>query len=529
VRLLSLGNAGGLGQRFNGRVHLCRLAFRWEGLSARVFLLEQTMKRLKLYDSLTRSVRDFEPLGSGPVGLYSCGPTVYARQHLGNMRPYVFADLLRRALLSAGYEVRHVVNITDVGHLTSDADDGADKVELAAARSHTPALAITAHFTALFQADLQKLGVLPADVWAQASQHVPEQIAMIQRLEARELTYRTSDGVYFDTSRAPHYGELSGLRASAAHSRVAEHSAKRNAADFALWKFSPATGPRRQLEWASPWGVGFPGWHIECSAMASRYLGSQFEIHTGGIDHVAVHHTNEIVQAEHALGVRPWVKYWMHGAWLTMEGAKIAKSSGLAPNLDDLAAVGIEPAAFRYYLMTAHYRSTLDLSLEALRAADAAFERLNQFINRHGSDAPQTSAVGPASNATPANDEAAQIDALRVWREQFYDALYDDLDAPRAIAVLWCVFADSSLPQSERGRLIAELGAVLGLGWRAPRTSERAIDPEITALVAARENARKSRDFARADALRAELMTRGFTVEDGPAGPVLSSTRAAAP
>ena len=468
--------------------------------------------KLKLYDSLTRSVRAFEPLGSGPVGIYSCGPTVYARQHLGNMRPYVFADLLRRTLLSAGYAVRHVVNITDVGHLTSDADDGADKVELAAARAHTPALAITEHYTELFQADLRRLGVLPADVWAKASAHVPEQIAMIEQLEARGFVYRTSDGMYFDTSRAPHYGELSGLRASAAHSRVAERSAKRNAADFALWKFSPTSGPKRQLEWQSPWGIGFPGWHIECSAMASQYLGSQFEIHTGGIDHVAVHHTNEIVQAEHALGVRPWVKYWMHGAWLTMEGAKIAKSSGLAPNLDDLAAIGVGPAAFRYYLMTAHYRSPLDLSLEALRAADTAFERLSYFVARN---------AGPAAGTA----KAPLNDALITWQRQFYDAIYEDLDAPRALAVLWCVLADASLPASDRAALIAELGGVLGLDWKQPAVEEQTFTPDVARLLAEREQARQHREFSRADALRAELAQRGFTVEDSPAGPVLTRAR----
>ena len=519
MRLLSLVDAGGLGQRFFAdRVHLCRLAFRQEGSGARCSLLEKPMTRiemnpsqkprLKLYNSLTRALETFEPSGPGPVGIYSCGPTVYARQHLGNMRPYVFADLLRRTLVSAGYAVRHVINITDVGHLTSDADDGADKVELAAARAHTPAQAITEHFTSLFQADLQRLGVLAPDVWAKASEHVPQQIAMIEELEARGFVYRTRDGLYFDTSRAPHYGELSGLRASAAHSRVGEHAEKRNAADFALWKFSPESGPKRQLEWPSPWGTGFPGWHIECSAMASHYLGAQFAIHTGGIDHVAVHHTNEIAQAEHALGVRPWVQYWMHGAWLTMEGAKIAKSAGLAPNLDDLSAIEIEPATFRYYLMTAHYRSALDLSLEALRAADTALERLSQFVR-------QNLPRDASSNATLHGNSAH-----RAWREQFYAALYDDLDAPRALAVLWCILADLSLAASERAALLTELGGVLGLVWKPERTA-RLADPTALRLLDEREQARRARDFSRADALRAELAARGFAVEDGPTGPLL--------
>jgi len=465
------------------------------------------MVELKLYDSLSRSVQPFTPLRSGRVGIYSCGPTVYARQHLGNMRPYVFADLLRRTLHSAGHEVRHVINITDVGHLTSDADEGADKVELAAARANTSAHTISELYTSLFQADLDRLGVLTPHVWAKASAHIPEQIEMIQKLEARGFCYRASDALYFDASRAPHYGELSGLRASAQHSRVSAKSEKRNAADFALWKFSPPSGAKRQLEWPSPWGVGFPGWHIECSAMASKYLGDQFEIHTGGIDHIAVHHTNEIAQAEHALDIRPWVKYWMHGAWLTMEGAKIAKSAGLAPNLDDLAAIGVGPSAFRYYLMTAHYRSALDLSLEALRAAQIGFERLSQFVTRHVTiDASPSATEGHAT-----------------WRAQFFAALYDDLDAPRAIAVLWCVLADASLALGERARLIAELGGVLGLAWHTTRAAQPS--PDVLHLLAQRESARAIRDFRAADALRAELSKRGFTIEDSPGGPQLHRAR----
>jgi cysteinyl-tRNA synthetase len=476
---------------------------------ARVFVTAgTTMVDLKLYDSLSRSVRVFAPLRTGPVGIYSCGPTVYARQHLGNMRPYVFADLLKRTLISAGYTVKHVINITDVGHLTSDADEGPDKVELAANRANTSALAITELYTALFRTDLERLGVLPPDVWAKASAHIPEQIAMIEQLEARGFTYRTTDGVYFDSSRAPHYGELSGLRASAEHSRVsAGQNGKRNLADFALWKFSASGEPRRQLEWPSPWGTGFPGWHIECSAMASKYLGDQFEIHTGGIDHIAVHHSNEIVQAEHALGVRPWVKYWMHGAWLTMEGAKIAKSAGLAPNLDDLQAMGVSPAAFRYYFMTAHYRSALDLSLEALRAAETGFERLSYFVQQHAAE--------PSVGSTDLEEAE--------WRRQFHDALYDDLDAPRALAVLWCILADASLVTGARARLITELGGVLGLSWKRNRAVEAC--PEAQQLLDARKRARAERDFAKADALRAELASRGFAIEDSPEGPRLRRAR----
>jgi len=461
------------------------------------------MTTVRLYDSLSRSIQDFRPISSGPVGIYSCGPTVYARQHLGNLRPYVFADLLRRTLEAAGYSVRHVINITDVGHLTSDADEGADKVELAAERARTSALTITEYFTDLFRTDLERLGTRPPEHWAKASEHVPEQIQLILRLEAQGFSYLTSDGVYFDTSRAPHYGELSGLRASAEHSRVSAQGEKRNAADFALWKFSPSSGPRRQLEWPSPWGVGFPGWHIECSAMANKYLGAQFEIHTGGVDHVAVHHTNEIAQSEHALGVRPWVKYWMHGAWLTLDGAKIAKSSGNAPDLDDLIAAGLSAAGYRYYLLTAHYRAHLDLTLDGLRAAETAFGRLSNFVTRHRE--PHT----PTANAT------------RQWRQLFYEALYDDLDAPRALSVLWSIFADASLEPRTRATLIGDLGAILGLRWQPTDQTTATLDLALTQLVEAREAARIARDFAAADALRARLLSHGYSIEDAAEGPIV--------
>ena len=474
------------------------------------------MKTVRLYDSLSRSIRVFTPLGTGPVGIYSCGPTVYARQHLGNLRPYVFADLLRRTLESAGYAVRHVINITDVGHLTSDADDGGDKVELAAARARTSALVITEHFTQLFQTDLQRMNTRPPEHWARASEHVPEQIALIEQLARRGFTYITSDGLYFDTARAPHYGELSGLRASARHSRVRVNSGKRNAADFALWKFSPAAGPRRQLEWPSPWGIGFPGWHIECSAMASKYLGAQFEIHTGGVDHVAVHHSNEIVQSEHALGVRPWVQYWMHGAWLTLDGAKIAKSAGNAPDLDDLIAAGVSASAYRYYLMTAHYRAPLDLSLEGLHAASTAFARLTAFVLRQRDD-----------TATPF--DASSRAASDEWRALFFAALYDDLDAPRALSVLWSIFADTSLAPALRAELIAQLGDVIGLRLVSEDTQTTQLALEIAGLVEERERARAARDFARADELRHELLARGVVIEDSPNGPVTRRAARAQP
>jgi cysteinyl-tRNA synthetase len=459
---------------------------------------------LRLYNTLTRSIEPFRPRTPGVARVYSCGPTVYSRQHLGNMRPYVLADLLTRVLRLDGLSVEHVINITDVGHLTDDADAGDDKIELAARTSGSSALEVARVWTELFKRDLGLLNVREPSVWAHATQHIAEQIAMIQTLEQKGFTYVTPDGVYFDTARDPGYGRLSRLQASAEHARVEPGLAKRRPADFALWKLSPSGGPRRQLEWPSPWGLGFPGWHIECSAMATKHLGPQIDIHTGGIDHVAVHHTNEIAQAENALEARPWVQIWMHGAWLLFDGEKISKSrtERSAPNLDDLSRLGVTPAGFRYYLYTAHYRSPLSLSGEALRGAETARRRLRAMVRAGGSEA-------DAAGWQPSG-------RLATLRDEFFAALHDDLDAPRAVAVLWQI-ADQPDPLAHRARLLRELGDAIGLSLDepAPQLHDHAL---IETLFERRNAARAARDFALADAMRAELASHGVIIEDSPSG-----------
>lgn len=463
------------------------------------------MTELRLYNTLTRSIEPFSPRTPGSASVYSCGPTVYSRQHLGNMRPYVLADLLTRVLRLEGLAVRHVINITDVGHLTDDADQGDDKLELAAQRSGESALEVARVWTELFKRDLSLLNVREPSVWARATDHIREQIEMIQTLEQKGFTYATSDGIYFDTARDPGYGALSRLKASSEHARVANDASKRNPADFALWKFSPAQGPKRQLEWPSPWGVGFPGWHIECSAMATKHLGPRIDIHTGGVDHVAVHHTNEIAQAENALGERPWVQVWMHGAWLLFDGQKISKSRShetAPPNLDDLTQLGVTPAGFRYYLYTAHYRSPLALSGEALRGAEAARRRLRALVRAGSSEA-----GGELSGLSR---------RLETLREQFRDALRDDLDAPRALSTLWQI-AEQRDPLPHRAHLIRELGDSIGLTLTGPAQVVED-DAQVEALVARRDAARRDRDFALSDALRAELVAKGVVLEDSPSG-----------
>jgi cysteinyl-tRNA synthetase len=470
------------------------------------------MREIRLYNTLHRSLERFSPIDPGCVRVYSCGPTVYSRQHLGNLRTYVFADLLRRVLTHFGYPVRHVINITDVGHLSDDADQGEDKMERAARGSAQSTSVIAEQVMAWFRQDLGKLGVLEPHVWCKASEHISQQIELIQKLEARGFTYRLGDGIYFDTARDPDYGKLSGLAASRIHARVSAALDKRNPADFALWKLSDPSGPKRQLEWPSPWGVGFPGWHIECSAMATHYLGCQFDIHTGGVDHIAVHHTNEIAQAENALGQRPWVRFWLHGAWLLGSGQKIAKSSGHAPSLDDLAALGIEPQAFRYYLLTAHYRAQLNLSLSALRASQAAWQRLSRFV-RDAAAETEDEGEHTVGQSEPLDREQC---------EAFDRALAEDLDAPRALSVLWQTLQAPKLSPAARRAHVRTFARALGLSLNSSPCAtplghgERA---EIERLVREREQARERRDFYAADRARTELAARGVTIVDTPQGP----------
>lgn len=441
-----------------------------------------------LFDSLSQQKKELVPIAPPRVSIYSCGPTVYARQHLGNMRPYVFADVLKRTLRLFGHEPRHVINITDVGHLTDDADQGDDKMELSAQQSGRRAEDIAAHFTELFQRDLALLSVQPPEVWAYASAHVPEQIAMVEKLEARGLTYATPDGVYFDTSRAERYGRF---RAAAAATEVQERlvgaGAKRNDADFALWKLSPRES-RRQMEWPSPWGVGFPGWHIECSAMASHHLGAQLDIHTGGVDHIPVHHENELAQSEHALGVRPWVRYWVHSEWVVLNSEKIGKSRGGAPNLDDVRERGIAPLAYRLLLLGARYRQRIDLSWQSLAAAQRALTRIGQ-------------ALQGAPREPPDADEPRWV--------AFRAALADDLDTPRALAILH---------ESRRdARLLRAMTDALGLGAAVHALDEQG-DAALAPLLAEREDARRAGDFATADRLRDAIRRAGFEIRDTPAG-----------
>jgi cysteinyl-tRNA synthetase len=451
------------------------------------------MLSMRIFNTLSRSVEEFKPLEPPRVGLYTCGPTVYNFQHVGNYRTYVFEDTLKRTLKLCGYQVRHVMNITDVGHLVSQGDEGEDKMEVGASREGKTAWEIAKIYTDAFLADCQDLDIVPPDVCCKATDHIPEQIALVQRLEAKGLIYRTSDGLYYDTAKFPGYSRLAGeshIAGIREGSRVGVNEEKRRATDFAVWKFSPQ-GQKRQMEWDSPWGKGFPGWHIECSAMAMKYLGESFDIHCGGIDHVPIHHTNEIAQAEGATG-QPFVRYWMHGEFLLMNAAKMAKSAGGFVTVADLKARGFDPLDYRYHCYTAHYRKQLDFTWELMESAKTSRRRLREA-------------------ALLVKDEPLKP-ACADHQKAFRAAIEDDLNMPGAVAAAWdCLH--SEVPGGAKRAFLEEADSVLALGlFRAE--AQAALLPEDQDRFDRRAKARADKDFKLSDVLRRELEERGILVED---------------
>ncbi|MFA4819226.1 MAG: cysteine--tRNA ligase [Patescibacteria group bacterium] len=451
---------------------------------------------LYLYNTLTRQKEEFTPLKKGLVGLYTCGPTVYAPAHIGNLRTYIFEDVLKRVLLYNGYKVKHVMNITDVGHLTSDADEGEDKMEKGSRQAGKPAHQLADEYTKLFQENLRELNILPPDIWCRATDHINEQIKLIATLEQKGFTYKTSDGVYFNTARLTDYGKLAqldikGLKSGA---RVEANPEKKSATDFALWKFSPP-GQKRQMEWSSPWGVGFPGWHIECSAMSMKYLGETFDIHCGGIDHIPVHHTNEIAQSEAVTG-KPLAKYWLHGEFLIINDQRMGKSEGNLITPESLKEKGLGPLAYRYFTYLAHYRSPLNLSLTALEGAQKAWQNLQAKV-----------AMLPAAKGSCAEFE-----------EKFLQAVNDDLNMPQALAIVWQMLK-SDCPEEAKKASLIKFDKVLALGLKNIKPLK--VPANVKKLLAERETARQNKNWQRADELREVITQQGFKVDDTEAGPVI--------
>lgn len=451
---------------------------------------------LNFYNTLSRSLEPFTPINPPHVGIYSCGPTVYDYQHIGHMRRYVGDDILIRILKYNGYDIKHVMNITDVGHLVSDSDAGEDKMEKGARKFGMSVWDIAKKFEQQFFDSMDLLGIKQPDVVIRATEAIAEQIALIQELEKKGYTYRIADGIYFDTSKFPDYFKLSGqnpeeLRAGA---RVELVEGKKHLTDFALWKFSPKE-EKRQMEWESPWGVGFPGWHIECSAMSMRELGKHFDIHTGGIDHIAIHHTNEIAQSETASDEQ-FVNFWIHHNFLMVEGQKMSKSLGNIYTVQDIIEKGYDPIALRYLYLQTHYRQEMNFTWEALDAAQNALHNLYAEIA----------------------DWQEGKEGLPAFEEKFLDAVNDDMNMAKALAVVWELIKSNAAEEAKAATLF-QFDRVLGFQLKERKDifgilHEEDLPNEIKTLLNQREHARKAKDFTASDRLRDALEEKGYVVED---------------
>lgn len=447
---------------------------------------------LYLYDTWQRKIRLFTPIHSDFVGMYCCGPTVYDYAHIGNLRTYLFEDTIRRVLQFNGYKVQHVINITDVGHLVSDGDHGEDKMEMGSQRTGgKSAWEIAEIYTEAFQNDMQMLNILSPQIYSKATEHIQEQINFIQLLENKGFTYRTDDGIYFDSSKQDQYGYLARLDIQNLKAGIrVEIGSKQHATDFALWKFSPLD-QKRQMQWDSPWGIGFPGWHIECSAMSVKYLSSWFDIHCGGEDHISIHHCNEIAQNQAGYGSRG-ANFWMHGYFLQLDHEKMSKSNGDFLRLQSLIDQDIDPLAYRYLNLTAHYRKQLNFNWDALKSAEQALNRLR------------------ISYATWQNGGCIH----QAFLDQFHFEINQDLNTPKALALLWNL-VKSDIPDMDKKATIRKFDEVLGLGlahWVIP--NEVAIPKQIQLLIEKRKVAKSNQDWALSDQLRKQIFTLGYLIKD---------------
>lgn len=457
------------------------------------------MDKLVFYNTLTRKKEEFTPIAPPTVSMYSCGPTVYGYAHIGNLRTYVFMDELRRTLKFAGYTTKSVMNITDVGHLVSDGDDGEDKMQSAAKKQNKTPKEIADFYSAAFFKDLERLNVLLPETVTKATDNITEMIEFVKRLVELGYGYETDDGIYFDISKFGEYGKLSrcNLDDALAGARVAVNTQKRHPADFALWKKAEKN---HIMQWQSPWGMGYPGWHIECSAMSKKFLGERFDIHTGGVDAIPIHHENEIAQSE-ALEGHKVVNVWMHGEFMLVDGGKMSKSLGNVYTVDDLIAKGYPPLAFRYFCMNTHYRNKLNFTFEGMDSAKTAYERLRGAISSYA--------------AAPHADEKT-LTEIRDRRKKILDAVYDDLNFPLAVGELWAL---SKLAYAETYDTVKELDAIFGLKLHMPLEKPADdIPDDVKAIADERFAARKNKDWAKSDALRDKLDSLGYTVLDGKDG-----------
>jgi len=459
--------------------------------------------KLYLYNTMTRSIDEFKPIHPGCVGMYTCGPTVYNYAHIGNLRTYIFEDTLKRSLIHAGYKVNHVMNITDVGHLTGDGDDGEDKLEKSSRETGRSVWDIAKFYTEAFFKDEEALNIIRPDVVCNATAHVQQMIELIKRLEAGGHTYIAGGNVYFSIDTFPKYGALARLKLGELMSgaRIEVDSNKRNPKDFVLW-FTNSKFGNQAMMWDSPWGRGYPGWHIECSAMSMHYLGEQFDIHCGGIDAIPVHHTNEIAQSEAATG-KNWVNWWMHGEFLLTEKGKMSKSSGEFLTLPYLQKLGFDALDYRYFVLGAHYRTQLQFSMEGLKGAANARNGLMERIKELGTDC-SASVSGKA----------------QAYLDEFDSHIGNDLATPRAMSVLWNMLKDEEVSDADKMFCVKYMDQVLGLKLDKVENAEPEFPAGLMDLIEQRTAAKKEKNWAKADEIRNRIEEMGYMVKDTPQGPV---------
>lgn len=463
-------------------------------------------EKVTFLNTLGRKKEDFTPIDETEVKMYTCGPTVYGRAHIGNLRAYIFADITRRVLEYAGYNVKQVMNITDVGHLTSDADEGEDKLQRAAKEDKVTAWEISKRFTEKFLEDTSELNIQPVQVLCRATDHIADQITLVKKIEERGNAYITSDGVYFDTSKFSRYADFANLNIEglSAGKRI-NMGEKRNKTDFALWKFSKPN-ENRDMEWDSPWGTGFPGWHIECSAMSMKYLGETFDIHTGGIDHIPIHHTNEIAQSETATG-KKFVNYWLHSDFLVMsDQEKMSKSLGNVITLDTLKEAGVEPLAYRYLCLGAHYRKRLLYGEEILKNAVISYSGLKKNV---------VSLKEKGAKTIPLGELCELADS---YLKKFKKVVFNDLNTPQGLAVMWGTIKEKRLFPDEKYTLLADYDKVFALGIAKMKEETVEIPEAILALFNKRNKARLAKNWQESDRLRNELSSKGYAILDTPKG-----------
>lgn len=449
---------------------------------------------MKLYNTLSKSKEEFKPLDGNKVRMYSCGPTVYNYAHIGNMRTYIFMDQLVRTLKYNNYKVKSVMNITDVGHLLSDADDGEDKMEKAAKAQQKTPYEIADHYTKVFFSDLEKLNILKPNVTPKATDHIQEMIEVVEKLIENGYGYETSDGIYFDIMKLPHYGVLSpiDLEEQMAGARVEVNSEKRHPADFAIWK---KADPNHIMQWESPWGMGYPGWHIECTTMSNKYLGDVFDIHTGGVDHIPIHHENEIAQSVGYKGINP-AKFWMHGEFMLVDGGKMSKSLGNTYTISQLEEKGYSPMVFRYFCLNAHYRKKLNFTFDTMDAAKVSYNRLLATLQAH--------------KASKVKIDKA---ILEKYQNDFEESIFDDLNLPKALGILHTMIKEAKSKDIYEKAI--EFDKVLGLKLESePEKEEREIPENIIAIAEKRKIARENKDWAKSDELRDKISELGFTIKD---------------